>query len=439
MLGAFAMQSGGGRGFTTKWTVVGDTTARTITLPLVNTRNEGSLNYNCTVFWGDGSQSTVTAFNDPNISHTYAADGTYNVEIRGICEGWSFSNTGDKLKIVSVVDWGDSSLFAGFTYLAGGFYGCSNLVSIANGSIPASGTGVLYDGFDSTFKGCSFGSIPEDLFRRHPNVSSYAFYSTFSACHNISTIPAGLFRYNTSVNSHGFHSTFNNCKGLLAIPPDLFRYNTALTFSGFRSTFYNCTSLVSVPADLFRYGTLVSTNAFIGTFANCVSLVSIPPDLFRYNTLVSTSAFNAVFQNCPSLASLPADLFRYNVAVSSGGFAYSFDGCTSLVSVPADLFRYNTLVTGIGFYQTFHNCDKLQFNKNIFFADGEESTRFLNKSLDFTQCFQRYDFTGIQGTAPDLWNCNFGTGTPTTTQCFNGTGNSLTSLDNYASIPAEWE
>jgi hypothetical protein len=45
-------------------------------------------------------------------------------------------------------------------------------------------------------------------------------------------------------------------------------------------------------------------------------------------------------------------------------------------------------------------------------------------------------FTGTQGTAPELWNAAYGTGTPTTTDCFQG--QSTASLTNYASIPAPW-
>jgi hypothetical protein len=90
------------------------------------------------------------------------------------------------------------------------------------------------------------------------------------------------------------------------------------------------------------------------------------------------------------------------------------------------------------FSYTFYNCPKAQFNINVFYAIGESGTRFLNKSINFSSCFYRTSFTGTQGTAPDLWLCNFGTGTPTKTGCFGGAGNSLTSLTNYASIPIAW-
>jgi hypothetical protein len=56
---------------------------------------------------------------------------------------------------------------------------------------------------------------------------------------------------------------------------------------------------------------------------------------------------------------------------------------------------------------------------------------------NFTECFKLISaFTGTQGTAPDLWDCDFGTETPTTTNCF--TGHSTDSVDNYADIPTAW-
>jgi hypothetical protein len=348
MLGAFAS---GGRGFTTKWTVAGNNANRTITLPLVQSRAEGNLGYNFTVDWGDGNTSTVTSYNDSNASHLYALDGTYVVEIRGQMEGWSFNGAGDFTKFTSIEDWGHTK-FKGFKYLRGGFKQC-HLVSLPSGGIPASGTGIL---------------------------------------------------------SEGFYNTFNGCTSLTTIPGDIFRYNTAVSTGGFAYTFNGCTSLTTIPVDIFKYNTAVSNNGFDTAFAGCTSLTTIPVDIFRYNTLLS-----------------------------SNGFYNTFNGCSSLTTIPVNIFRYNILVVSSGFHQTFSNCNKLQLNRNIFFADGEESTRFLNQSPDFARCFQRSSFTGTQGTAPDLWACNYGTGTPVITQCFNGNGNSLTSLDNYASIPANWE
>ena len=120
------------------------------------------------------------------------------------------------------------------------------------------------------------------------------------------------------------------------------------------------------------------------------------------------------------------------------GDVAKFLNCTSLETVPELLFKYNTSVIGNGFYQTFYSCNKLQQNAKIFYDIGESATRFHDQSVNFQQCFYRTSFTGTQGTAPDLWNCDFGTGTPTTTDCWAGAGNSITSLDNYNSIPVAW-
>ena len=180
-------------------------------------------------------------------------------------------------------------------------------------------------------------------------------------------------------------------------------------------------------------GILNFSNAFYG----CTGLTALPTDLFRYNTAVSTYGFNRTFRGCTALTALPTDLFRYNTAVSTYGFNEAFYDCTGLTALPTDLFRYNTAVSANGFESTFHGCHKLQLNPWIFFATGEEGTRFLNRVSNFTNCFRlTAAFTGTKGTAPALWGCSFGTETPVTTTCF--TGHSLDSVDNYASIPTAW-
>ena len=387
-------------GFMTEWTVSGDAEGRTITLPLV-----AGYNYDCVIDWGDGSaKNVVTAYDDVNRIHTYSVAGKYKVEITGTCEGWSFNNAGDKLKITNILYWGNPLKFNDFKYLTGGFYGCTALKSLGRGSILFSGSG--------------------------------GFYETFRNCISVTSVPVDLFKYNTLVSTDGFRRTFYGCSSLASLPDGLFRYNTAVSTNGFRETFRGCSSLASLPVDLFRYNTLVSTEGFRATFSGCSSLDSLPVDLFRYNTAVSANGFAYTFYGCSSLASLPVDLFRYNTLVSTNGFYQTFYSCSSLASIPVDLFRYNTLVSTDGFYQTFYGCAKLQLHKWIFYSTGEEGTRFLNKTLSFAECFSLTSFTGTIGEAPELWNCDFGTGSPTKTDCFNG--HSINSVSNYADIPAEW-
>ena len=197
-------------GFTTQWTVAGDATARTITLPLVQSRAEGALAYNCVVNWGDGSPlSTVTSYNDVNSVHTYASNGTYNVTITGTCEGWSFNGSGDVLKITSVVNWGSSNYFNGFKYLKNGFKNCSNLTTLAPGPILASGTGILTDGFVYTFSATGITTVPVNLFDAHTSVTTSAFNNCFFNCASLATLPIDLFRYNTQASTFAFANTFS--------------------------------------------------------------------------------------------------------------------------------------------------------------------------------------------------------------------------------------
>lgn len=174
-------------------------------------------------------------------------------------------------------------------------------------------------------------------------------------------------------------------------------------------------------------------NAFYG----CTNLTSLGTYPIQGATIAGSGFENFCF-NCSSLVTIPVDIFRYCTNVSTRGFRVAFGGCTSLENLPPNLFKYNLACATTAFQQTFTGCNKLQLNRTIFYADGEQSTRFLNVSIGFTLCFNRTSFTGIQGEAPDLWNCNFGTGTPTKTDCFNGAGNSLTSISNYNDIPEEW-
>ena len=146
-IGGVDVESGAAVPFETEWTV---TDGQSVTLPLIQNRAEGALAYNCTVDWGDSTPtSSVTSYDDANRIHTYTSGGTYRIKITGTMEGWSFNNAGDTLKIVKIINWGGSG-FNGFKYLKGGFHGCTNLTSLGTGSIPASGTGILTDGFANT-------------------------------------------------------------------------------------------------------------------------------------------------------------------------------------------------------------------------------------------------------------------------------------------------
>ena len=101
-------------------------------LPFVSTGT-----YACTIFWGDGTSIYVNAYNDARLDHTYAASGTYDVEIVGQCWGWRYNNAGDKLKITAIKRWGTQFRLGEFS--GDFFYGCTNLTIPATDTLDTTG------------------------------------------------------------------------------------------------------------------------------------------------------------------------------------------------------------------------------------------------------------------------------------------------------------
>lgn len=108
--------------FVTTWKTdnisAGSSNSNQVRLPLVNGGT-----YNFIVDWGDGTSDTITTWNQAEATHTYAVEGVYTIIITGQCEGWSFNNTGDRLKILLVHQWGSGFRFGN---LGGYFWGCIN-------------------------------------------------------------------------------------------------------------------------------------------------------------------------------------------------------------------------------------------------------------------------------------------------------------------------
>lgn len=123
--------------FTIDTTKAGISASDSIELPLKN----GGTYTNLTVDWGDGSSQTL---NYANRTHTYATGGIYQITISGdVLKRFRFANGGDKLKMLSVDNWG--------LFDTGGvnssFYGCANMTTIPPNSPTLSGTvdaGTLY-------------------------------------------------------------------------------------------------------------------------------------------------------------------------------------------------------------------------------------------------------------------------------------------------------
>jgi len=99
-----------------------------------NTENAGSATktivipttgagYDAYIDWGDGSAEENAVGTPGNITHVYAITGIKTVKIRGLFPRIYFNNAGDKLKILTIAQWGNIV----WSSMALAFYGCANL------------------------------------------------------------------------------------------------------------------------------------------------------------------------------------------------------------------------------------------------------------------------------------------------------------------------
>ena len=120
--------------------------ADSYTLPTV----DGGV-YNCTVEWGDGTTSTITSWNQAEVTHQYPSSGKYRIKISGKFEGINFHrheelNHHDHLKLLDVISWGDDSKMDIAGYVA----------PFNPHNIPSSGSNGIHTAYIGMFCGCKY-------------------------------------------------------------------------------------------------------------------------------------------------------------------------------------------------------------------------------------------------------------------------------------------
>ncbi len=121
---------------------------QSVTLPLREyDGNENNFDYDFTVYWGDGSKETVTAFSN-DITHEYTNPGDYTIKIIGPkLPAWYFNDKGDKNKIIEVKNLGE----VGWKNLDSAFMGCKKLTEFTTGTTDTSQVTNMYAMFYYTF------------------------------------------------------------------------------------------------------------------------------------------------------------------------------------------------------------------------------------------------------------------------------------------------
>ncbi len=168
MVGALEASSVIAEGYSSQWKTdnAGTSNDDQITLPL-----SAAGTYNFRVDWGDDTYDTITAYDQAEVTHTYAAGaGTYDINITGTCSGWRFNDGGDKLKFLDVMRWGN--LLIGSEN--GQFYGCANLTGSYEDNLDTSSVTSMY----AMFYSCSaFNQSVANFDTSSVTTMNYMFYS----------------------------------------------------------------------------------------------------------------------------------------------------------------------------------------------------------------------------------------------------------------------
>jgi surface protein len=109
----------------------GSSESNQLMLPL-----ESDGTYDFILDWGDGSEDEITSWDDPAVTHTYDAQGVYEVCVRGTISGFRFADSGDKEKIIQISEFGPLNLGNNAAY----FHGAANLTITATDQLDLSGT-----------------------------------------------------------------------------------------------------------------------------------------------------------------------------------------------------------------------------------------------------------------------------------------------------------
>jgi len=304
------------------------TSPQTFVIPCVD---EGT--FNATVDYGDGTGSqTVTAYNDSNLTHSFATAGQYTITIDGTFPNIRFyDDAASRVLVNEVVDLGD----VGWVNFYRAFRGCSSLTTFNVGTVnTSSATNML-----EMFRDCS--SLTTLDLSGFDTSSVTDISRMFINCSSLTTLD--LSNFNTS-SVTSMQSMFNNCSSLTTLNVSSFDTSSV---SNMNNMFNNCSSLTSLNVSNFDTSSVTSMQQM---FLNCTSLTSL--DLSSFDTSSVTSMIY-MFLNCTSLTTL--DVSKFDTS-SVTDISRMFLNCTSLTNLDIKHFDISSVTNGTSFLQNANNA-----------------------------------------------------------------------------------
>ena len=224
---------------------------QTFTIPC---QNVGT--FNATIDWGDGgATSSITAYNDADLAHSYATAGQYTITITGTFPNIYFNNGGDKLLVDEVVDLGD----VGWQALNQAFYGCSNMTAFDGGTADTSGV----TNMQNMFRDCSSLTYLDVSGFDTSSVSNMA--STFRGCSSLTSLDVSGFN-TSSVTT--MQNMFRDCSSLTSL--DVSGFDTSSVTTMF-AMFLNCASLTGLQISGWDVSSVTNGTSFLSGANNALS------------------------------------------------------------------------------------------------------------------------------------------------------------------------
>ena len=317
-------------------TSTGSSNSDQVKLPL-----DSAGTYDFTVYWGDGSNDTITTWDQSETTHTYASSGTYEVHITGTATGFRFNDTGDKLKITGISQWGDLNLGNAGYY----FQGCSNFGITATDILDLTGTTTMA----SAFRASGISTVP--------NMDDW----NMSGVTNMADVFLGANAFNQDIGSWDVSNVTNMQSmfaGADAFNQDIGGWDTS-SVTNMKYMFYN------------GYGHISSFNQDIGSWV--VSSVTDMENMFGYS-----SSFNQDIGswNTSSVTNMKW-MFQNNVVFDQDIGDWNTSSVTDMSQMFKDASSFNQ---DIGSWNTSSVTNMSQIFRGTSFNQDIGSWNILNVS-----------------------------------------------------------
>ena len=338
----------GAQGFRSTWETsnisTGSSAADTITLPLT-----ASGTYDFIITWGDPAGTTEHITSAAQATHTYDAPGQYDITIFGDIVDWSFSNTGDKLKILNISNWGTfttgvtqhwfsgctnmectatDTLTQGSISLYRAFYQCTSMTALNTSDWDMG----IVSGMDSAFWGCSSLTT---LDTSSWDTSSWVYVRhAFRDCTGLTSLEVGGWDMSNIYEASYF---FANCSSLgnIAVSGWTWSFTDPALVNNLSHFFYGCSSFTTL--DISNWN-MTGVKHMGGMFLGCDQLTVIDTSDWDMSEVTSISA---MFQSCTAMIDLQVIGWDVAKVENMNNFANS---CT-ITTAPCGAWQTDSLLS----------------------------------------------------------------------------------------------